>query len=117
MTDHFTLERAAPGHRVLTASDTMTSDTTAAFAELICADAGLVHVEFDAIIAANFPPGAGQRNQGPPRRPRPPVLDRPRPAAPPILTTATAQSPAASSSPVGTQLHHCRERSPPTNRR
>jgi hypothetical protein len=50
MTDHPTPERAAPEHRVATPSG-----ADVAFADLIYADTELLHVEFDAIIAANFP--------------------------------------------------------------
>ena len=104
MTDHPTLERAAPDHHARTASD-----TAVAFAELISADAGLLHAEFDAIIAANFPPGDGQRSQHPPRRPGPPVTDRPRPAAPPSPAAAADDR---SPTWVGAQPH-TRQRSPP----
>jgi hypothetical protein len=89
MTDHPTPERAALGHREAT-----TSGTSEAFADLICADAGLLHAEFDAIIAANFPVGGGQRSRLPPRQSRPAVADRPqRPARREPVATAASLGP------------------------
>jgi hypothetical protein len=41
---------------------------TAALAEVVCADRELLRAEFDAIIAANFPVGAGHRGRLPARR-------------------------------------------------
>jgi hypothetical protein len=111
MTDHSVLEREAPNRRVRTTSDTAATNTAAAFTELICADAGLLHVEFNAIIAANFPPGDGQRHRRPPRGPRPAVVNRPRPAA--------SRSPAATPGGLAwrswdrARLHCSRQRSPP----
>lgn len=107
MTDHPTLERAAPGHHARTATDTAVE-----FIKLIGADAALLHAEFDAIIAANFPPGDAKRSQRPPRRPAPPVTDRPRPAAPPSPAVA-ADGWARSPTWVGTRPHCTRQRSPP----
>jgi hypothetical protein len=107
MTDHPTPERAAPEHRVATPSG-----ADVAFADLIYADTELLHVEFDAIIAANFPVGGGQPSRRPPRQTRPVVADRPRrPARRPPATTAA--SPASSAPRGGTQRHLSRQRSPP----
>jgi hypothetical protein len=107
MTNYPTPERAALGHREAT-----TSGTSEAFADLICADAGLLHVEFDAIIAANFPVGGGQRSRRPPRQPRPVVTDRSRrPARREPATTAAGLAPSAPRG--GAQVHLSRQRSPP----
>jgi hypothetical protein len=107
MTDHPTPERAALGHREAT-----TSGTSEAFADLICADAGLLHAEFDAIITANFPVGGGQRSRLPPRQSRPAVADRPqRPARREPVATAASLAPSA---PRGSaHVHLTRQRSPP----
>ena len=87
MTDHPTPLRAAPDQRVATPSG-----TDVAFADLICADTGLLHVEFDAIIAANVPAGGGQPSRRPPRRSGPAVADRPRrPARRQPATTAASR--------------------------
>ena len=107
MTDHPPPERAAPEQRVATPRG-----ADVAFADLICADTELLHVEFDAIIAANFPVGGGQPTRRPPRRSRPVVADRPRrPARRPPATTAA--SPASSAAAGGTQMQLSRQRSPP----
>ena len=84
MTDHPTPERVAPDQRAATPSG-----ADVAFADLICADTGLLHVEFDAIIAANFPVGGGQPSRRPPRQTRPAVADQPQgPARRQLATTA-----------------------------
>ena len=107
MTDHPTPERAALGYCVTTPSG-----ADVAFADLICADTELLHVEFDAIIAANFPAGGGQPSRRPPRHTRPAVADRPRrPARRPPATTAP--SPASSAAAGGSQIQLTRQRSPP----
>src|SRR3954451_11917600 len=99
MTDHPPPERAAPGHRTAPKQPGTTSDTAVAFADLICADTGLLHVEFDAIIAVNFPAGSGQQSRRPPRPSRPAVTDRPqRPARRPPTPTAASL---ACSAPTG----------------
>jgi hypothetical protein len=89
------------------------ADTGAAFAELVCADTELLRVEFDEIIAANFPPGDGRRFRCPPRRPRSLVTDQPR-AAPARRSTVVG-------GPGGTRYgaaahHQARQRSPPHTR-
>ena len=107
MTDHPTPERAAPDQRVATHSG-----ADVAFGDLICADTGLLHVEFEAITAANFPVGDGQPSRRPRRRSRPVVADRPRrPARRPLATTAA--SPASSAPAGGAQRQLSRQRSPP----
>ena len=107
MTDHPTPERVAPDQRAATHSS-----ATVAFADLICADTGLLHVEFDAIIAANFPVGGGQPSRRPPRQTRPAVADQPQGPARRQLATTAAGLP--SSAPRGgTQMQLSRQRSPP----
>ena len=107
MTDHPTPERAVLGHRIVA-----TTDAAVAFADLTCADAELLHGEFDAIIAANFPAGSGQRTRLPPRRPRPAVADRPR--RPVRRTPVTTAANLASSAPRGGgRAYLSRQRSPP----
>jgi len=62
MTDHRALDPPAP-------VDPVRAPTRSVFAELVCADPGLLRVEFDALIAANFPPADDRRSRCPPRRP------------------------------------------------
>jgi hypothetical protein len=59
---------------------TLPVDTASRFAELVCADPELLRAEFEALIAANYPSGDGHRRSCPPRRKRPPRIDRARPA-------------------------------------
>lgn len=74
-----------------------TTGGTGTFGDLVCADADLVRIEFDAIVAANFPDRATGR---PDRRdPAAPVLvgtvrgphrdDGPRPPRPPVPRATT----------------------------
>jgi len=107
MTDHPTPLRATPDQRVATPSG-----ADVAFGDLICADTGLLHDEFDAIIAANFPVGGGQPSRRPPRHTRPTVTDRPRRPARRQPAT-TAPSPASNAPAGGTQMPLSRQRSPP----
>jgi hypothetical protein len=105
MTEHHTLDRLPPEPRA-----PEPADIGAALVELLCADSELLRVEFDAIIAASFPPGDGQRSRLPPRRPARCATDRP--VAPAGLPTAAARGPgrtrrAAAAAP------RARERSPP----
>src|SRR4051794_13785123 len=112
MTDHATPERAALGYRTAPEQPRTTSDAAAAFADLICADTGLLHLEFDAIIAANFPVGGGQRSRPPPRQSRPAAPARPqRPA--PRQPAPTASGLAPSEPRAGGQMRLSRQRSPP----
>jgi hypothetical protein len=109
MTDHPTLERAALGQRAVTPSG-----ADVAFADLIYADTGLLHLEFDAIIAANFPVGGGQPSRRPPRQTRPAVAEPPRRPARRQLATTAAGLP-WSAPAGGTQMQLSRQRSPPGN--
>lgn len=59
---------------------TLPVDTPSRFAELVCADPDLLRAEFEALIAANYPSGDGHPCSCPPRRKRPPRIDRARPA-------------------------------------
>ncbi len=68
MTDHRVLDPQVPVHPVPT-------PTRWVFTELVCADPGLLRVEFNALIAVNFPPAEGRRDRRPPRRPGPPGID------------------------------------------
>jgi hypothetical protein len=81
----------------------------APFAELLCADADLLRLEFEAIIAANFsPPGSGQRLRLPPRRDPIRATGELRPAElrRPVVAVAGSPSPHA-------RIPEARERSPP----
>jgi hypothetical protein len=62
MNDHPALACEAPDHPVCAPAD-----LHSVFAELVCADPGLLQAEFDALIAANFPPGNGRRFRPPHR--------------------------------------------------
>jgi hypothetical protein len=89
----------------------------ARFVELLCADADLLRLEFEAIIATNFaPPGTGQRYPRPPRESirssgclQPAGMRRPVPAVAgspslhPTVPQARERSPPAEVAP-----HRCR---------
>jgi hypothetical protein len=80
------------------------------FVELLCADADLLRLEFDAIIAANFPPtGTGQQHPSPPPRQPIPATGRLRPEG------NRRPAPAVTGSPRrGRRVPEARERSPPS---
>jgi hypothetical protein len=107
MTHDLALAYRAPARRAV-----MPAVADATFVELVCADSDWLQVEFEAIIAANFPPGDGQRSRRPPRRPAVLVTDQPRQAT-------SASRPAVVCGPVWTQpgaaqRDRARERGPPT---
>jgi len=109
MTDHPCIEYPAP------ATDPAPVDAVGACVELVCGDAGLLRAEFDAIIAANFPGGAGQRHRRPPLRRARLLTERSRPRTPAGPATAGARSgPARVSAGLRARA---RERSPPEDRR
>jgi hypothetical protein len=97
------------------ATDSAPADTLGVFAELVCADPELLQAEFDALIAANFPPGDGSWSRHPPRRSGPtgtdraalvpPAIPSPRSGPHPGLQGRTGTDPAA------------RERGPPRQHR
>ena len=58
MTDHPTLEPAAAVR--VRAGEPSGAALATAFVDVVCADHELLHAEFDAIIAANFPDAAGR---------------------------------------------------------
>ena len=60
MTDHPTLEPTTAAVRIRAGEASGAAAAPSAFADLVCADHELLHAEFDAIIAANFP-GAAER--------------------------------------------------------
>ena len=70
MTEHPTLEPTDTVH-LRAGEPTAAADTTAAFADLVCADHELLRAEFNAIIAANFPDAADGAQR---RRPTRPVM-------------------------------------------
>jgi hypothetical protein len=106
MNDHPALACEAPDHPVSTPADLQS-----VFAELVCADPGLLQAEFDALIAANFPPGNGRRSRHPPRRSAPPGTDRARPT--PQAVSASRSGPrSGSAGGIGTD-RAARERGPP----
>jgi len=105
--------RPAP-HSPMGKVDTARSDTAtgADFATIVCAEGDLLRLEFEAIIAANFPPGQGQRSRCPPRQPGPLLrTGRLRPETP-ASPAATACPVARASCPRGT-AERARQRSPP----
>jgi hypothetical protein len=83
-----------------------TRQAAAAFAELICADEQWLREEFDALIAANYPPGPP-----PPAPPRTPPLPPRRPATATCQAAGPGRPQAASSHPGGGLR---RQRSPPS---
>lgn len=85
-----------------------TRQAAAAFAELICADEQWLREEFDALIAANYPPGPP-----PPAPPHTPRLPPHHPAQAAGLAARPARPQATSSHP-GEGLR--RQRSPPSIR-
>jgi hypothetical protein len=106
MTEHHTLDRLPPEPRV-----PEPADTGAALVELLCADSELLRVEFDAIIAASFPPGDGQRSRIPPRRPARCATDRP--AAPSAGRPTGAARGQGRARRAAAAAPRARERSPP----
>ena len=111
MSDDPALAQRAPVHPLAAPADTAPADTHAVFVELVCADVGLLQVEFDALIAANFPPGNGRRSRRPPRRPGPPRIDRARPS-PQAIPSSRSGPRSPSGTGTGT-AHAARERGPP----
>jgi hypothetical protein len=106
MTDHPCLEYPAP------AAAATPVPVMGAWVELVCGYAGLLRVEFDAIIAANFPGGAGQRHRRPPLRRGYLLTDRPRYRTPAAPTAGIGQPDRAH---VDTEelRERARQRSPP----
>jgi hypothetical protein len=88
MSDLPALVHPAPEHAPVA---TVPVDTPSVFAKLICADPGLLRAEFEALIAANYPPGDGHHSRRPPRRTRPLRTDRTRPA--PRAVSSSGQGP------------------------
>jgi hypothetical protein len=105
----------APVHPVSASTarptDIAPADTHAVFAELVCADPELLQAEFDAIIAANFPPGDGSRSRHLPRRPGPTGTDRAA-AVPPAAPSPRSGPHPGSGGETGTDPAP-RERGPP----
>jgi hypothetical protein len=105
----------APGHPVSVPDDPVLDDPAHwGLVELVCANPGLLRVEFDALIAANVPPADGRRSRRPPRRMGPVATGRQRPAAP------ASPRPAVHGRLVGApprvvKDRRARERSPPTS--
>jgi hypothetical protein len=108
MNDDPGLAHKAPVHPV-----SAPADTRSRFVELICADPGLLRVEFDALIAANFPPGDGRRSRRPPRRPGPSATGGPQPV--PLARPAAAVR-SAWAQPEAAPRRRARQRSPPGQR-
>lgn len=86
---------------------------TSAFVEILCADPDLLDREFDSIIAANFPDGDGDGDQGqrPPRHPNDLLIATLPPLQVPTGTTAALRT--LSAVHHGTAVLWARERSPP----
>jgi hypothetical protein len=103
------LAHPAPVHPV-----SAPADTHSRFVELICADPGLLRVEFDALIAANLPPGDGRRSRRPPRRPGPSATGGPQPVSP--AGPAAAVRGPAWAQPEAAPRRRARQRSPPGQR-
>jgi hypothetical protein len=105
MTEHLTIGLTS-ACRVRPTPAAATAPALTTFAELICADSDLLQLEFDAIIAANFPPGTGQPTARPPIKPA-------------TVSTRRAEPSRSTRSPrVGRPRHRAqptypRERSPP----
>jgi hypothetical protein len=83
------------------------------FITLVCADSELLRIEFDAIIAANFPPSDGRRCWCPPRRSRPVLrTDQARRRTPASPAAAVVNGPGDAPSGV-IRRQRARQRSPP----
>jgi hypothetical protein len=90
------------------------SGTPSVFAELVCADPELLRAEFEALIAANYPPGDGHRRRRPPRRTHPARTDRARPAPRAISSSQPGIPPAPGGRTGRTGVDRApRERAPP----
>jgi hypothetical protein len=112
------LERRASHRHHGTADPGRSPDnaTAAAFDEVVCADRDLLRLEFDAIIAANFPPGKAERSRRPPRRHGPLLrLGRLRPGATGSAITAASRPARVSRTARGPRRP--RQRGPPGGER
>ena len=105
MTDHHTLEPAA-AVRIRAGEP----GVAAAFADLVCADDELLHAEFDAIIAANFP---GAAEHGHPLGPDTPVVVTTERVFPRRWPTPPGRRPGRGSA-TAVQKLRARQRGPPT---
>ena len=105
MHDERALDHPVPAHPV-----SVPADPRSVVAELVCADPGLLRVEFDALIAANYPPAEGARSRRPPRHPGSLATDRSRPV---IASLAAAVRGPAWTRPGAAPRRRARERSPP----
>ena len=114
MTAHSAMKH--PGHPVSAPADTALADdaladTRSVFAELVCADPELLQAEFEALIAANYPPGDARTCRQSPRRSGPPRTDRTRPVPPAVCSPRLGPRP-GSGGETGTG-GVARERGPP----
>jgi hypothetical protein len=108
MTDHLTLEPTTALVRVRASEPSGAAASTATFAGTPSADRELLHAEFDAIIAANFPDAAelGQR-------PAPATAVTTEQAPPPRGPIASAPHRGRGSA-IDPQSPWARERAPPS---
>ena len=90
---------------------TGTSSPPADLAEAVCADLALLRLEFDALVAANYPDLAGRRDHRPPRRIAR-LLTRRLPPTPPSLPVRRERSPFADGH-ADDELARARQRGPP----
>jgi len=109
MTEHPTLEPTDTVHP-RTGEPSAAADTTATFADLVCADHELLRAEFDAIITANFPDAA----DGTQRRPIPPFVPGMGRGTPRDAPTPSAHR-AQRGGTAGAQHPRARQRGPPAS--
>jgi len=93
------------------------ADAKSVFAELVCADPELLRAEFEALIAANYPPGDGQRCPRSPRWTAPLRFDWVRPGPQIVSWRRSASLPGSPgrTGRIGAD-HAARERGPPGQR-
>ena len=111
MTEHPTLEPTDIVH-VRAGEPTAAADTTATFADLVCADHELLRAEFDAIITANFSDAADGTQHRRPIRPVVPGMGRGTPRDAPTPSALRAQR----GGTAGAQHPRARQRGPPVSR-
>jgi hypothetical protein len=109
MTDHPTLESTAAVR--IRAGEPGGAAAVAAFADLVCADDELLRVEFNAIIAANFP---GAAEHGHPLEPDTTVIATTERVFPRRWPTPSDRRPGRGNATASRKLQ-ARQRGPPTD--
>jgi hypothetical protein len=92
---------------------TVTSSPAADLADVVCADPELLALEFDALMAANYPDFADRPDPRPPRRTAR-LLTRRLPPTRPSLPVRRQSPPPLADEQAGEERGWARQRGPPT---